>query len=109
MAAPVTGTWRRRNNREIDGKLELQLGNKMVALYAIVLIDLGDDQLNQIYKLAHRYSSFIVIARKISPKIKEILRQIHQPYLEENGNIFLYQKNVCLLIEKQPTVSITGL
>jgi hypothetical protein len=97
---PVQATWKTLHNKETDGKLELQVMNKKLALQAIIMKEVGDDQLSQIYKLAYKHSSSIVIARKISPKIKQILRQIHQAYLEENGDIFLYQKNACLLIDR---------
>src|SRR5882757_6801584 len=99
-AAPVHVIWKAGNNKETDGKLELQMINKKVVLQTIIMNEEGDDQLSHIYKLAYKHTSSIVIARKISPKIKEIFRQIHQAYLEENGDIFLYQKNACLLIDR---------
>jgi|GEM_PF-1708719 len=98
--APVRAAWKATNNKETDGRLELHMMNRKVMLQTVVIMEVGDDQLSQIYKLAYKHASFIVIARKISPKIKEILRQIHQAYLEENGDIFLYQKNACLLIDR---------
>jgi len=99
-AIPLHATWKPLHNKETDGKLELQMSGRKVLLHAAILKDVGDDHLSQIYKLAYRHTAFIIIAQKISPKVKEILRQIHQAYLEENGDIFLYQKNVCLLIDR---------
>ncbi|MDO6429011.1 hypothetical protein Q4E93_00335 [Flavitalea sp. BT771] len=100
-AAPVRAAWKATNNKEMDGRLEIHMMNRKVVLQTIVIKEVGDDQLSQIYKLAYKHAAFIVIARKISPKVKEILRQIYQPYLEESGDIFLYQKNACLLIDRQ--------
>lgn len=99
-AAPLHATWKALHNKETDGKLELQMTGKKVVLHTVIMKEAGDDQLNQIYKLAYRHAAFIVIAEKITPKVKEILRQIHQAYLEGSGDIFLYQKNICLLVDR---------
>jgi len=96
---PLNAVWKSSSGKETDGKLELQMAGKKVILHAIVIEELGEDQLNQIYKLAYKYTAFIVIARKISPRTRMILRQIRQAYLEGDGDIFLFQKNVCLLLE----------
>ena len=97
---PLNVAWKSLSNKETDGKLELQMAGKKVMLHAIVMKEAADDQLSQIYRLAYKHPSFIVIAQKISPKIKVILRQIHQAYLEGDGDIFLFQKTVCLLIDR---------
>jgi hypothetical protein len=97
---PMNVQWKPLTNRETDGKLELRMAGKKVMLHAIVMKDAAEEQLGQIYKLAYKHPSFIVIAQKISPKIKMILRQIHQAYLEGDGSIFLFQKSVCLLVDR---------
>ncbi len=99
-AIPLHATWKPLHNKETDGRLELQTTGRKLWLHTVIIKEVDDDRLSQLYKLACRHPSFIVIAQKISPKVKEIFRQIHQAYLEENGDIFLYQKNVCLLIDR---------
>jgi len=94
-AIPLHATWKELHNKETDGKLELRMTGKKVVLHTVVMKEAGDDQLSQIYKLAYRHAAFIVIAQKISPKVKEILRQIHQAYLEESGDIFLPEGSGC--------------
>lgn len=106
-AVPLHATWKAMHNKETDGRLELQMTGKKVPLQTVIIKEVDDDQLNHIYKLAYKHAAFIVIAQKISPKVKEIFRQIHQAYLEENGDIFLYQKNICLLVDRGPSSTHT--
>ncbi|MES1219218.1 MAG: hypothetical protein ABUT20_27175 [Bacteroidota bacterium] len=97
--ARISAKWKKHINHEIDGKLEMQLGNRIIMLAAIVRDEVNEDDLNEIYKLAVKHVQFILVAKSISPKIKEFLQQVHLAYLEESGNIFLEQKNMYVLVE----------
>ncbi|MBS1917237.1 MAG: hypothetical protein JST87_13240 [Bacteroidetes bacterium] len=98
--ARIHAKWKKHISREIDGRLEIQVGNKIILLNAIIRDEVDEDGLNEIYKLAVKYVQFVLITKSIPPKIKDFLQQVHLAYLEENGNFFLEQKNIFILVEK---------
>jgi|SRR5579871_4870270 len=107
--ARINAKWKKHISQEIDGKLEIQAGNKIIMLNAILRDEINEEDLNEIYKLAVKYVQFVVITKTISPKTKEFLRQVHVSHLEKNGNFFLEQKNIFILIEKNHTETEDGL
>lgn len=63
--------------------------------------ELRTHQLRQIEDNFHTYGNFLLIAKRIFPKIKEALREVEIPYLEANGNIYLKKDGLFLFVDTQ--------
>jgi hypothetical protein len=79
---------RKSADNDIDGELTLHLPQDFHA-YVEVKRELRQYQLPQIFKMAERYPSFMVVAERIFPKLKDELRERKIGYLDTAGNIFI--------------------
>lgn len=88
-----------RDIKEVDGILDFRFNNCRYQLHAEVKNELRQHQLPLIEALAKKYKNkFIVIASKITPQIKFILKQHKIAYLESNGNVWLKQDDLLLWV-----------
>jgi len=85
----------------LDGVLEFVFNGTTYAFTAEIKQELRTHQLQQIENYFHRNKHFLLIANRISPKIKEELRQKEIPYLEANGNIYLKKEGLFLFVDTQ--------
>jgi len=73
----------------VDGQLDLHFDNGNERFYAEVKKELRHHQLEQLLNMAKDNRPFVVIAEKIFPALKEILRNNKIGYLDTAGNIFI--------------------
>jgi hypothetical protein len=92
----IKAKWKKNPTNGLDGQLEVQTGTDRILLNAEIKQELRNHQLDQIFTLAKQNPPFIIIAKRLFPEIKEILRKKGIAYLEENGNIFLKYKKTLL-------------
>ncbi|MEO8885539.1 MAG: type IV toxin-antitoxin system AbiEi family antitoxin [Mucilaginibacter sp.] len=85
----LTGCWMPAN-AGIDGEMDLLLDNKNLHVYIEVKQELRHHQLPQLMEMAKKYPPFMVVADRISPTLKEILRENKIGYLDGAGNIYLH-------------------
>ena len=90
--------------KEIDGKLDLNLDTKTIHFFAEVKNELRQYQLRQLYELAERHHPFMVIANRIFPTLKEILRDKKIGYLDSAGNIYINTADTFLWIDGKKAV-----
>ncbi|MDQ6813456.1 MAG: type IV toxin-antitoxin system AbiEi family antitoxin [Bacteroidota bacterium] len=83
----VQGKWKAASN--IDGRVTFTLSKSNLQLFVEVKKELRHYHLAKIFEMAEKYSSFMVIAEKIFPTTKEILREKKISYLDTAGNIFI--------------------
>lgn len=91
------------NSNKFDGILHLVWKEQKFNLQGIIKNEVRPSQLSQISDY-QKEQDFILIANKIYPKAKEILRQANIAYLEGNGSLFLYEKNTQIWIESNKSI-----
>ncbi|HAC14919.1 MAG TPA: hypothetical protein DCE78_03095 [Bacteroidetes bacterium] len=94
------------DNGPLDGKLVLTINGQKFTYVVDVKHELRTHQLHQIEEHFHRNEHFLVLAKRIFPKIKEELRQKGIPYIEANGNIFLKRDNLFLFVDTQKPLDV---
>ena len=75
--------------KDVDGELDLYIRTKTLHMFAEVKRELRHHHLPQIFEMAEKYQPFIIIAEKIFPTLKEILRDKEIAYLDTAGNIYV--------------------
>lgn len=83
----------------LDGTLELQVNNHLIELVAFVKNEVRPQNYPQIAEFFRNNRNLILVANKIYPKVKELLRAERMAYLETVGNIFLNQEGVYIWLE----------
>lgn len=84
----LTGNWMPLD-LEIDGEVVFLFENKKVHVYVEVKNELRNHQMPQIVERSKKYKPFMVIADRIFPSLKEILRENNIGYLDATGNIYI--------------------
>ena len=94
----ITGKWKPLA-RGADGRIELRLDGNLRRFYAEVKTELRQHQLDQVKGQAKLHPPFIVIAEKIFPTLKEVLRKHKIGYLDGAGNIFIHTQDHYIWID----------
>ena len=100
-AEKIKAQWRENTIEQlIDGQLIIFLAHHPpLHLYADVKKELRNQYIPEIERLAHNFQTFIILAEKIFPKVKEELQSKNINYLEANGNMFLNTNGVYINIQ----------
>jgi len=91
---------------DVDGSLHLEIEGKEINLVIAVKKELRRHQLLQLDNYKHLYNNFMVIAEHIFPQIKEELREMGIAYLEANGNLFIKNERIYLLIDTNKKATV---
>jgi hypothetical protein len=99
-------------DRGIDGELDLNFNNNHFRLFVEVKTELRNYQLPQLFEMAKKHQPFIVVAERIFPTLKVILKEKKIGYLDTAGNIcvcfgknFVYIEGNKLTEEKKPVTN----
>jgi hypothetical protein len=84
----IKGTWTLLD-KEIDGELDLYFEHKNERFFVEVKKELRNFQMPAILQEAERNRPFMVVAERIFPTLKEILRENNIGYLDGAGNIYV--------------------
>lgn len=84
---------------KLKGNLEITCNGQKQVFTVSIKQELRFHQLQQIEEDYNRNKNLMVVAAHIFPKIKEELRAKGIPYLEANGNIFIRNNQVYLLVD----------
>ena len=106
--AGITARWKTRG--PLDGYLIFRVEGREFTYVVQTKKELRQYQINDLLQLHKQYGNLMVVAGRIFPKIKEALRTEGIGYLETNGNLFLKNKCVYILIDthKQGNTIKTG-
>lgn len=104
-ATGLRGKWKANGIKELDGKLELVIGNKHPTFNVEVKKEFRNHHLPIIAEHAKKWTPIILVAEKIFPKIKEELRKQKIAYLETNGNIYLNTNEQFVWLEGNKAVT----
>ena len=88
-----------RNGDDLDGNLTILAEPHPVNFVVGVRKEVRQHQLGSLKELKELYGNFILVAERIYPKLREKLRENEISYLEENGNLFVQEKGLLLLVE----------
>jgi len=89
----------------LDGTLRLKWEGNDIELVAWVRNEIRIPFLPQIAERFKEQENLILVAHKIYPKVKEVLRSEQIPYLETAGNIFLNKEGIYLWLDQ---AKVTG-
>lgn len=106
--AQIQGKWEQ-NAKEngYHGKLQLNIAGEVVQYNVDLKDELRNQHLQKVIEKNNTNQPIIVVANKIFPKIKELLRVNNIAYLEANGNIYLKNKGTTLWIDTNATINPT--
>jgi hypothetical protein len=93
--------WTLLKETPMNGTLEIKLDSYRIELVAWVKNEVRPQQYLEIAEKIRSHKNLIVVANKINPKIKELLRKEEIAYMETVGNIFLNQQGIYVWIENE--------
>jgi len=88
----------------IDGELDITINNQKMLMVVEVKKDVKNHQLFNIIEYNRRFQNFLLVAEKLYPKVKKVLRENRINYLEGNGNVFIKKDNIFLYIDANKTI-----
>lgn len=100
----IKGQWFDEGYR--DGQLTLNVVDRTLKFNVELRTEVSEHQLDWIIEDRIPSEFFMLVALKIAPKAKQLLREKSIAYLEGNGNIFLSQPNHMLWIDTAPPLKI---
>ena len=102
----IVGEWAPEGLKELDGKLTLIVGNERLDFNTEIKTELRNHVIPQILEYNLRFDPFLLIVRRLFPKIKEQLRQHNVAYLEGNGNFFFRRGQKWIQIDGNPPLQM---
>lgn len=106
-ATNIRGKWKGFAQKDVDGVIDLFIENQHFIMNIEVKNEIREHQLPNLLDQAERNRPFMVVAKRIFPKIKEQLREHRIPYMEINGNIWLQQDPLLIWIDNNKPIQIT--
>lgn len=98
----INGDWtpfRATGDEGLDGKLTLDLNGDKLVLVTEVKKEVRQYQWNRLLEMTDKYGPFLLVARQISPVMKERLRSAAMAYLDSAGNLFIRAQAKWIWIE----------
>jgi hypothetical protein len=102
----VVITWLDNVQDETDGQIRLKFNDKELLFNVEIKKELREHHLPKLEFEAKNNPPFILLAQYLRPKIKDELRKRNIAYLELNGNLFINQKDLVILIEANKPVDL---
>ena len=104
--AAIEGTWQGNGDTNVsppvDGKLTFTINQQAVTRPVEIKRELRNYHIPLLENLHHQYPQLMVLSGNIFPTLREELRERKIAYLEANGNFYLEQENMFILIEGNP-------
>ncbi len=95
-----------KDKKPLDGELKFTFNGITYAFAVEIKQELRTHQLPRIENYFENNVNYLLIAKRIFPKIKEELRQKGIPYLEVNGNIYLKKDGLFLFVDTQKPIEV---
>ncbi len=109
-AAAIQGRWigtkETNNSLQVDGKLTFTINQQTITLPVEIKKELRNHHIHSLESLIHKYPQLMVLAGNIFPTLREELRERKIAYLEANGNFYLEQGNIFVLIDRNPPYQV---
>lgn len=94
----IEGRWTPRHD-VVDGELVFHIGNKDFQMLVEVKKELRQHHMEKVFEMAQIHHPLIIVAEKIFPKLKEMLRERKIAYLDIAGNIYINTDNNFIWID----------
>lgn len=95
-----------KDKKPLDGELKFTFNGITYAFAVEIKQELRTHQLPRIENYFQSNANYLLLAKRIFPKIKEELRQKGIPYLEVNGNIYLKKDGLFLFVDTQKPIEV---
>ena len=109
-ATAIEGKWRstRETNDllKTDGELTFIINQQTITLPVEVKKELRNHHIHSLEQMSHKYPQLMILSGNISPTLREELRERKITYLEANGNFYLEQGSIFVLVDGNPPYQI---
>jgi hypothetical protein len=102
----ATGYWENYEDKELDGYLNVELPQGDLRFKVLVKQEVREHIIRNLQERSRKYPDFLLVAYRIYPKYRELLKEMGINYLEANGNTFIRTKDYYIWIDKFPTLKI---
>ena len=102
----IVAAWKPGKIKELDGEVDIRIGNKTLKFLIEVKTELRNHNLNNVLDQAAEFDDFLVLAYRILPGIKQELRERGIPYMEANGNIFINRKETYIWLDQNKPIEL---
>ncbi|MBL7846233.1 MAG: hypothetical protein JNL40_02100 [Cyclobacteriaceae bacterium] len=103
----IQGEWLPAKGRVLDGKVRFKIDNRTFTYNVEIRQEMRNFLIPKILEQNRRNAPYLLLAGRIFPKIKEELRDNKIAYLEGNGDFFLRQDDLYILIDtKHPPLRL---
>ncbi len=101
----ITANWKALKGLT-DGELTITAGANTFNFLTEVKREVRPQHIAGILRQKAQFGNLIIIAEKLFPGAKAELRELHIPYLEANGNLFIKKKDTLIWIDTNPPLRI---
>jgi hypothetical protein len=98
----IEGKWAEKGIPELDGKLTLKVNKKQLTFNVEVKTEVRGTLMPKILEWHEKFAPFLLIAERIHSRLKRELKNHQIAYLEGNGNFFLKNDDIWIIIDVNP-------
>lgn len=103
---PIKAKWKIAATADVDGILQLTYNRKTYPFTAGIKDIIRHDHIKRLAKMAKPPEAYVVVARHIPAGVKKALQKEGVNYLEANGNIFIRQNDMLIIIDNNDEAPI---
>ncbi len=104
--AGILATWKPGKIKDLDGEINIKVGNKTLNFLLEVKRELRNHNLNRVLDQAATFDNFLLLANRILPGIKQELREKGIAHMEGNGNLFINKKDTFIWLDQNKPVEL---
>jgi len=98
------GHWEYHGDKVMDAYLNLEFPKGNLKFNVEVKQEVREHIIRNLQELNEKYPNFLLVAYRIYPKYRDLLREMGINYLEANGNAYIRTKDHYIWIDKFPTL-----
>lgn len=95
-----SGHWEVNKDKVLDANIKLKLPDGNLQFNVEVKQEVREHIIRNLVDLKRTYPDFLLVAYRIYPKYRDILRELGINYIEANGNGFIQSKGLYIWIDK---------